>query len=435
MSFKIFASLLTGLAFLANPEPTEATMYSCVKSQPEPVAKLAFLRNERAVRPEQFGAIGDGSTDDTVALAKADSFAAKHNLYLSLSPSRTYLIANFRPRTRGIIGGHSTIKFTDNGDGPGLVLTGNQIVSDLAVDANGRLNGIHITDTKNITINNIIVRNSSYSGIYSDNVSGLFIHNSTVVGNRFGFFFRNLNNFFLDNVVAMNNGLSRYRNDHGITLKHAHDGLIRNVTVARNAAIGLEIARGINISIERLCTYMNGSMGLSIANSTRISAREIQVRETNLYGIEIAATLGSSRIAFDHAQVTGYPLRPGQNRLDRGWSISGKVEELFISNSRAEGAVRNLEASGFSRKITLQNFISRNPISNGIHLKASAVQLKDVVAEGGQVSLVLDGAKDVRLSETLTPMGILMINPPVSFQEVRKAGQKGSNERFVVRSR
>ena len=142
-------------------------------------AKLA-----QYVSVNDFGAVGDGVTDDTAALAAA--FAASKQLYF---PSGTYLVdASGYPTKRAVLystgnndivlsGYGATIKYKDAASGPvglnfvELVNAENAVIEGFTFDGNRQnqiygYDGVALFGGKNLTVRDVVIKNMYRDGVY-----------------------------------------------------------------------------------------------------------------------------------------------------------------------------------------------------------------------------------------------------------------------------
>ena len=141
-----------------------------------------YENNTEYVTPEQFGAVGDGVTDDTVAFN--DALQSTSVLYLR---NTTYAInpdIGIQCANKTIIGNGATIKALPSGkQGYSIINIENSAhasIENLTIigDRNEHTgtggewgHGIDIEDSLNVTVNNVTVKNCWGDGIYIGNAS------------------------------------------------------------------------------------------------------------------------------------------------------------------------------------------------------------------------------------------------------------------------
>lgn len=127
------------------------------------------LHRFEKVIPEQFGAVGDGVTDDSTAITNADAAAASASIELHFTAGKTYLVTGDLTMTATrIIGNGAVVRASASHDDV-MNLSACEYVEHLIVDG-GRLNGVtagglrgetvRATGATNLTWHNVTARNA-----------------------------------------------------------------------------------------------------------------------------------------------------------------------------------------------------------------------------------------------------------------------------------
>lgn len=179
-----------------------------------------------AITPEQFGAIGDGSTDDTTAIQAALSASATQNKPVALGSGKTYAISNTLTITKrqDIYGNGAVIKAitaltdvvrinTETSHFP--ISIGKGLITNLTIDANGLANnGIYVQYSAGYQIQNVDIGKVLQHGIYiaagfeifCNNVrvsSGVLDLESPIYANVIGIYV-NTSDCHFSNIVTVN---------------------------------------------------------------------------------------------------------------------------------------------------------------------------------------------------------------------------------------
>lgn len=137
------------------------------------VAAAVDARNGRVYTPEQFGAVGDGTTDDGAAFASAYA-ALPVNGTLLLRPGKTYY-ARLVPASNTKTVGHGAIVKAPTGSTAIAVNASAKVgvsIEGLAIDGNGvATHGVHTTNgTTDITLTDVEVYGCTERGVHLENV-------------------------------------------------------------------------------------------------------------------------------------------------------------------------------------------------------------------------------------------------------------------------
>lgn len=147
------------------------------------------------VMPEDFGAVGDGVSDDYGAFLLMVADAAENNKTVALKPDTTYFLGSVLTMESpvNIEGNGATLKATHGGDilviGTGVhpIIANNADISGILFDCGGLCNALNITSLWGASFRNIKVANPSAYGIkmglcYGCTFDQILIQNSQKIG-------------------------------------------------------------------------------------------------------------------------------------------------------------------------------------------------------------------------------------------------------------
>jgi hypothetical protein len=236
----------------------------------------------------QFGAVGDGVTDDTAAIQAAFLFASENNKSISV-PSGTYMVsglsytpANAAPLVligdgkdktiiKKISAGSSIPVLKVNADGSGLNFQ-NFIISNITFDGNGVSNasvGLELNDVSRGEVSNVNCKNSNV-GIGIKSSYFVSVYDSYFESNTIGVNINKLINpsfpssptsnaiAFLGCVIQLNS-ICAVTMDHCVHIQFKHCGFEVNGTTIGAATHGA-IFVGNNIGSGHVGTVMDGCL-------------------------------------------------------------------------------------------------------------------------------------------------------------------------------
>ncbi len=243
------------------------------------VAPVSLPAN--AMRPESFGARGDGSTDDTAALQKAfDSAPAGAPVYLT--PGRSYPHANvLHLRVPGLhVTGAGVLLATSESRSSVWIESDNVLVDGGVVIRTARTTqrwsaweqmGVRVVGHQGVVLRGIVVDGSAAAGIYIGNQASQFV---------------------LDQVTVRNTRADGIHMTMG-----AHDGQVISPTVANTGDDGVAVVsyssdgaacHDITVKAPRVLGTTWGR-GLSVVGGTRITETDIDVERTSAAGVYVAS--------------------------------------------------------------------------------------------------------------------------------------------------
>jgi hypothetical protein len=240
------------------------------------------------VSVKDFGAVGDGVTDDTQAFNAAFNVASQENKAIKV-PVGTYMVsglsytpANAKPLVllgdgkekttiKKISGGAAIPVLKINADGSGVNFP-NCIISNIAFDGNGTSNasaGIELNDTSRFQVNNVACRNSNIGLVVKSSYFGA-VYDSYLENNIIGLNVNKLANpsfpssptsnsiVFLGCVIQLNSTCA-VTMDHCVHIQFKHCGFEVNGTTIGDATHGA-IFVGYNIGSGHPGTVINGCL-------------------------------------------------------------------------------------------------------------------------------------------------------------------------------
>lgn len=346
-----------------------ATLYNSVIQN---ISKITGGINGK-ISVKEYGAVGDGITDDTSAIQSAIN-VAKTNGYNLFFPPGTYIISNtldisynIKSFTLSGSGWSSIIKMKTAGVIPvtGAWLDG-LIVENLLLDGNHRgsgaaSHGFNIKNPNNVLFRNVKVMDYLYTAIL------VYLNNINLAGD-----FRNV--WILDcdidgYGVSANGVLMESMFESGII-----GTCVRNVLFSANPSLGLQLKNRCERCFMVNSTVESCGVGISFGNNT--SPAEMGVRycvvsncitKNCLYGIQICQGIGNiiDNITIDMSEN---PFMAWAVDLMAGWSTSVNSRENVIKGILVKGMVstKNVVYVGAYAE---NNYIEIDHISDSAHTK------------------------------------------------------------------
>ncbi len=314
----------------------------------------------KTVDVRTFGAIGDGTTDDTAAVQKAlDSLQAGETLVFP----KGKVFRHTNVLTVGVAGAHLS--------GPGTLLATDETKSCVRVNAdnvvvdNGLTLKIAATSRRWDAFEQMKLRLSDHKGIVLRNIT---IDGSAAAGIYIG----NCSDYLLDNVTVQNTRADGIHNTGGSRDGVIKRAVIRNVGDDGVAVVSYESNKTPcrNITVESPRFYGNvWGRALSVVGGENITFRDIYAENSNAASIYVASegkpwyTFASKKVRFlggtiknanqsktvDHGAVLVYSGRkdyPNENI---------EIADLKIEGTRAT-ASRQVGVLGEASGVTLRNF-------------------------------------------------------------------------------
>ena len=305
------------------------------------VAVSAQDKMRQTVSVKDFGAVGDGVTDDTVAIQAA--LDAHNSVYI---PSGNYKITQvLRIQSNGSFFGDgfssaiynaTDFRSISNELGASNIYIGNLKVygnaSPTTVGA-GR-GGIVIDDASNVVINNVYVTDVNTGGIVIADCT-----NAT------------LSNFIVENT-----------SEHGVY-----------VSLATNVSI----ANGVIVSAGQISTPQQGS-GFKVASSNYITATNIIIRNPSEYGLAIDGSVASPSAHLFFSDI----YAESTDGSHYGLYVVSTVDDIRFSNCKFVGVSGVLINSNIPPSIPTNVFFS-NVFAEGVDYGIRVVYGDDVYVTSG----------------------------------------------------
>lgn len=271
-----------------------------------------FTENNEYITPEQFGAKGDGTTDDQKAIQAAIDYASTNGVTLVI-PSKTYVIKSTIYITNhiAIIGATTPTLWNDNNPAPTLsfALTGTAPAIKIDYYKESDYKDINQEATTNhVLIKNLKItgNNQSFCGIvtrcYLSNIENLTIERFTIgvyTHQTYKVNFRNVTTFYCD--VGFFIGAKTYFNTNLIDCWSQYNNQIQTNTDA-NELIG-------NTLVEKF--YGNKITGVYVYNSAcRLIRFSVEAVFNGIYGADDAYIV-IDQCGIENIPNNGYGLIAG----------------------------------------------------------------------------------------------------------------------------
>ncbi len=369
-----------------------------VSSLPDAQYQIGTLIVEPTCPIDSFGAVGDGTTDNGTSIQTAFNYAAAHQC-IALIPAGTFAYSgNLMATGISIAGlGATSILKPLSLSKEAIILSGSGAsISNLALTsaANTRLLSqqsgmIWISDADNYYVENVLIDNSSSTGILSQNSSGGFILNNTI------------ENTLADSVTQVygSNNITVYGNR---ILNSGDDGVSNNsyvgdpnpvhgVTIQGNTVLnnkggrGLEVSGGTDISfVGNYVDNLDGYTDMYIASESEFNtqgASNIKVSGNSF--IDGGPNQGSAIVYNSQAQATSI----SNVDISGNQFVNPKLSALEYAGNGAETAIsvtNNIDytTNQFSRSSNSSAVVTET----GNQLLAPSSYSAPLVAPGGGCS-------------------------------------------------
>lgn len=396
--------------------PKQSIKESIEQADDHPIVQK--VKDVITVDVKSYGAVGDGVTDDTTAIAKAIT-ALPTNGVLFFPPG-TYLVTNIALKSNMVVKGigyGSTIKLKGGIlSGPANCLNvigiSNVFIRDLQLDGNrvnnqttgpsadSNFNGIHILNSSEITVENVWSHSNGYQGCIMVNDDRITIRNCKFTNNGYRPFHGHAtvtNSQFTDNYCAFNGqGFTGEAVDAGpydgiFFFDNVHDVLIADNRIVSNSTIGCIVIGGTlvtenpsyNIVVaDNVCSSNKGTASGIVLIGTQLKNVVINSNSIHdcLHGINGGAdfpTIGdciviSNNVITDNAGTGIRIMAEINNSNIIGNTIRRNVQNGLLLTKLNDSVVfgNNLLDNGPSEGIVLvtalRNIITGNVIKNSV---------------------------------------------------------------------
>lgn len=336
------------------------------------------LDNYRSV--QDFGAVGDGVTDDTQAIQRAIDACSKRGVPLYLQAGRTYVVGSLHPKTGLFFDlNGSTLKLKDGINLPvfdawaypagaqNATIRNGTIDGNMANNhqPNGKAGAFWFTTWKNVTIKdinfvncyrelvnfysvdkarvencharncgmNIVDSVYTYLGGFTD-CSDVRVQDVSMTDSfGFGLHFNRCTSYFADGVRLVN---LTHPASIAITVTEGNGGLIRNVRTKITHNNSCEINAAENLTLSDLFVEQPGVCGFTFGdNGSKKVSRNVIIENAVVTG-----TTGSKSLSLNY--LSGLTVR--NSTFDKGvnttWAMP--TDSVFFENSRFLTNAENL---------------------------------------------------------------------------------------------
>lgn len=274
---------------------------------------------------KNFGALGDGSTDDRAAIQAAlDAVPSRGGTVFF--PSGVYLISKGATRGGGTYGGlfpkaktrmlgegqESCIKLNNGTDKVDVIYADSKeslSLENLQIDAGDRATPYNTTCLQLLSCGDLTIRNVVLS---NGNIEGGYIHGA--------------DNFRISDLLTHYNGA--YRDDaSGLHIDSSAHGVISNVISHDNGFHGIILSTCHDLMLSNISTYDNGYQGIHIQTGTTRCVFSNIVSNNNARGVYIKDS-GTTQLSFSNLTV-----------LNNAWDgvMTNVADELNIDGFGAYG--------------------------------------------------------------------------------------------------
>lgn len=298
------------------------------------------LKLSDSISVKDFGAVGDGTTDDSTAIQAALNMATALGNCEVLFPAGTYYIAStiFVYSNTVLTGENSEILYKDQTSIIRLLNVSNVTIRDLRINANGSawtavgLYVLSIMGSNNVTIVNNEIYNGYGAGIVVSQTPGLPLGTNPnymilIEGNH------------IHNIGDIT-GADAWRYGSGIAVTLGNNVIIRNNfihDIARVAGIDLE-GQGMNhILIEGNIIYntLQVAAGINIyASGSDVTSNDVTIQNNTFYSLSVDSYSGA--LAAIYVNAGGYALKILNNTIlsgNAGGIEIDKAQDVLVSGN------------------------------------------------------------------------------------------------------
>ena len=398
-----YDDLVVGAAAYPGPASTSApTPAPSPTPTPAPTPAPTPTPSAATLNVKDYGAVGDGGTDDTAAIQRAlDAGAGKQVLV----PAGTYKVGPLWERTSTTInldsGARLLLAPGSNANLITVTATGASVIGSGTLDGNRaaqtRGAAIGVGGANGVTIRGVRVVNTAQCGIYATNASNLTVSGVTVAGTDYvGILIealtRDIAGLVIENSRVDRSSQGASIVESGIVVHHGPTSNLLGVRVSNNTivmprgpldenAVAMEIYGGTDGAVIRDNVTTGGAIGITLAGTTGGLLTGNTVSGAKTYGIEVAHASNGSTVSSNTVQCAGYTS-----------------EGVVLDDASAGNAVSGNTISGcVDRGVTVNTGSDRTTIS-GNHvgqsggyavevLRSRLVAVADNVLDGGGSAL------------------------------------------------
>jgi len=340
---------------------------------------IGFVRDHSGgVLVEWFGAVADGSTDNTTAIHNARDGGNDVLVFTDGVYAHTGLSANVANQKFDFINGASLFLINNSNTTSISVTANNVIINNPTIDGNKVNqtggNGISITNVDDCRVLNATATDVKNYGIYGDRSDGLKIKDCTVIdSDNIGIFVEvTVNQDIIDLEVtgcyvdrsslgvSIGEGGLKVRAATGFDLPRSNvsnNTVIMPVSPTDTAAICIEVWQSENGVISNNRTY-NGYMGISAATVSATAISNNTCYGASTYGIELAVSCSDSVVSSNTINGGGVTTN--------GIILSTTPTNNIISDN----SVSNLKTTGTIRGIKCQDGVGHSFSGNNINISS-----------------------------------------------------------------
>ncbi len=318
------------------------------------VAQVQGLKNalsyvdELAINVKDFGAKGDGVTDDTGAIQQALNFVkGEPSCKVLYFPPGKYIISSgliiYSEITIQGAGHNSIIKLKNNAnnniDMLSIVTTGNRDITirDIKIDGNKeyQVRQNHTTcikahEVKNLLLDNVMVVGSLIEGVYLYKCTNVRVTRCITTGNGFpqedasGIHIDTCKNVLISNCISAENGF------HGFIFSSAEYVIMSDCIANNNGWDGIRLQyTTMNCKITNFLAYFNFRGIYLTTDSNTNSITGSTIKDNNL-GIGINES-------YDNSIASTYVLKNNTGiEAVAGWEVNYVSGVLFKNNVNAD---------------------------------------------------------------------------------------------------
>lgn len=310
------------------------------------VVRTVENKLSEVISAKDFGAKGDGVTDNTVALQNAINAAIGKKLHI---PAGTYITEELHLPAEVQI------------EGEGYTLTGLKLKNGAGGHVIHAINATHST-IRDILLDGNKANNPAGTDIIrvEGNTSGFEMYNVlTVSGNTYGISFSGTGN--LDNAI-IKNCISEANNIDGITLDFVYDCLIEGCRCVLNGRFGILIGNAGNSNrIIGNVVHNNGNMGITCVNTSGVIVANNQSYANGYHGIQFN-TVGNGVMCGNHSHNNDYS----------GLDVYASPSATVTGNQSLLNGTVGLEVDSQSYYTTVQGNVFQLNGTTGVTIYRSA---------------------------------------------------------------